>query len=374
MGRRNWSTQRTRERYHFLVQRYIGAWCRWFAREHALRRKNRASLKILVVDDNTTNCEILEHQLASWQLRSESVHSGQRALETLRTAARNNTPYELAIIDWHMPEMDGLQLAREIRSDELLRNTLLIMLSSAAADDGGECLLDAGINAHINKPARPARLRKCLAQVLTSQQDKSDQQLPRPEGPTSTARGIFGGHILLVEDNPVNREVATHMLLAMQCRVDEVANGQEAVEIVRRVNFDLVLMDCEMPVLDGYAATKTIRNWEADTEQKKHLPIVALTAHALPEDRRRCLATGMDDYLSKPFSVADLTSVLARWLPLSEPTPTTLPDSQLNDALSDTCAVSPGALETIRSLDPDEKQCASLSRHRHLRKKLQRLG
>lgn len=190
----------------------------------------------------------------------------------------------------------------------------MIMLTSAAADDGGRCMDEAGIEAYVSKPARPAQLRKCIAKAIGA------MPVVPARGDTSATRTVkaltnfAGGHILLVEDNPVNREVATQMLIAMQCQVHEVTNGQEAAEIVRKTQFDLILMDCEMPVMDGYEATEAIREWESDLDEDRHTPIIALTAHALPEDRRRCLSSGMDDYLSKPFSMEDLRALLIHWL------------------------------------------------------------
>jgi CheY-like chemotaxis protein len=165
-----------------------------------------------------------------------------------------------------------------------------------------------------------------------------------------------------VEDNPVNREVATQMLNAMRCKVHEVANGQEATEIVRKIQFDMILMDCEMPVMDGYEATGAIRAWESDVNDSRHLPIIALTAHALPEDRRRCLASGMDDYLSKPFSMEDLRAVLIHWLASGDLAPTDsndLESMETEDPGTDSKATSDGlqtisaqVLEMIQALDP----------------------
>jgi CheY-like chemotaxis protein len=170
----------------------------------------------------------------------------------------------------------------------------------------------------------------------------------RPAYPAPTAH-FNNARVLLVEDNPVNREVATHMLNAMQCRVDQVANGQEAVELVRKVNFDLVLMDCEMPVMDGFAATAAIRQWERDLIETNRLPIVALTAHALAEDRKRCLEAGMDDFLSKPFSMDDLRSVLARSLPIVDEPPAG--QFSVNDALPKTGGDDPYAVIQTKTLD-----------------------
>jgi len=314
------------------------------------------SLRVLLVDDNATNREILQHQLASWEIQSEAVDSGPAALRELTQAAATGSPYELAILDWHMPDMDGLQLARMIRSEPSLSATHLIMLASATSDDGGQSMRDAGVELHLSKPARPAQLRKCIAQVLNIDRDTHAQERTQKSAMPESSAHFDKAYILLVEDNPVNREVATQMLNAMNCQVDQVTNGQEALEIVRKVNFDLVLMDCEMPVMDGYAATEAIRNWECDLVEHEPLPIVALTAHALPEDRQHCLDSGMDDYLSKPFSMNDLCSVLAKWLP-------TVTDvvGQNIDANDDTLsatdqepetAIHTKALEMIGLLDP----------------------
>ncbi len=315
-----------------------------------------AALRILVVDDNATNREILEHQLTTWGVSVDTVEDGRTALCDLSAAVDAGTPYQLAILDWHMPEMDGLMLATTISADPKISATKMIMLTSAAATDGGRSMKEAGVSAHMNKPARPMRLRQCIAQVMNIG-EPHHSVLPESSARKATrlSGNSIGGHVLLVEDNPVNREVATSMLNAMQCSVDVVSNGQEAVEIVRRQTFDLILMDCEMPVLDGYAATREIRRWESDVPDHEHLPIVALTAHALPEDRARCLNVGMDDYLSKPFSMNDLRAMLTRWMPIAE-TEITQTDAQaskeapIGKAMQ---AISLDALEAIGALDPD---------------------
>jgi len=221
-------------------------------------------------------------------------------------------------------------------------------------------MIEAGVQAHLNKPARPARLRQCIAQVLNLHKAVAANKARRTAADKVATPDVpAGGHILLVEDNPVNREVATGMLNVLQCQVHEVANGRDAVEIVRRQKFDLILMDCEMPVMDGYAATQAIREWESDVPDNDHMPIVALTAHALPEDRKRCLAIGMDDFLSKPFSMDNLRTILQRWLPMmdadsiqqdDEPT---VEGRRLSD-LDFMGAVSTKTLEMIGSLDPDK--------------------
>ena len=321
-----------------------------------------SALRILVVDDNATNREILEHQLTTWGVTTDAVESGAEALKRLTDAANDNHPYQLAILDWHMPGMDGIMLANQISSDPKINTVKMIMLTSAAATDGGRSMTEAGVSAQLNKPVRAARLRQCIAQVLNIEKTSETKLIKMPGN--SDLTGLLparfgGGQVLLVEDNPVNREVATHMLNSMRCHVHEVKNGQEAVEIIRHQQFDLILMDCEMPVMDGYAATNAIRQWESGIPDHNHLPIVALTAHALPEDRARCLRTGMDDYLSKPFTMDELRTILARWMPMdnveygedseSKNPATARPDSPAS-------SISWKALESIADLDPEQSE------------------
>jgi two-component system sensor histidine kinase/response regulator len=324
--------------------------------------KDPSALRILVVDDNATNREILEHQLTTWGVSTDTVESGSEALKRLTDAADDNCPYQLAILDWHMPGMDGITLANEISSDPRINTVKMIMLTSAAATDCGRSMEEAGVLAQLNKPVQAARLRQCIAQVLNIETMENNQfiEVPGDLDMIGLLPTRFGGsQVLLVEDNPVNREVATHMLNSMRCHVHEVKNGREAVEIVRHQQFDLILMDCEMPVMDGYAATKAIRKWESGIPDMNHLPIIALTAHALPEDRTRCLRTGMDDYLSKPFTMDQLRTTLARWIPINNVEFSENPDAENRlTALSDSpeSAISWDALDSITDLDPEQSK------------------
>jgi two-component system sensor histidine kinase/response regulator len=270
-------------------------------------------LRVLIVDDNATNREILEHQLAAWGIDAESVDSAQKGLNRLQEVSGTDDAFDLAILDWHMPEMTGLDLARLIRADAELKNIRLVMLSSASAEDANEVMREADIDAYANKPVRQIGLLECLVQALGS--DPGTGMLPKPDlvSQDTMAVRIQGLEILLVEDNPVNREVALSMLETMRCKVAVAANGQQAVDLLPEGNFDLVLMDCEMPIMDGYAATNAIREWEASVEGNPNVPIVALTAHALPEVRQKCFAVGMDDYLTKPFSLEQLRTRIDRW-------------------------------------------------------------
>ncbi len=313
-------------------------------------------LHVLVVDDNATNREILQLQLEAWGLQVDQVDSAPAALERLHDPRLH---YDVAILDWHMPEVSGLELARSIRADAGLNDLRLIMLSSAAADDAVRMICKAGIDVYTSKPVRQSRLLECLQQALEPAPDSGDiaASQERPDE-MATVRTI-GGRVLLVEDNPVNREVAVYMLQTLLFDVDIAVNGQEAVRKVQHGEFDVVLMDCEMPVMDGYAATVSIRAWEAGVGGGRHVPILALTAHALAEDRRRCLEIGMDDYLTKPFNMEQLRERISKWvrvaaLPSGAERPAKKPAPR--DALG---PVPQGnvirfrALESIVALDPE---------------------
>jgi signal transduction histidine kinase/DNA-binding response OmpR family regulator/HPt (histidine-containing phosphotransfer) domain-containing protein len=312
-------------------------------------------LNVLVVDDNATNREILQLQLEAWGLCVEQADSAREALDRLMEPDRR---YDLAILDWHMPEVSGLDLARRIRAEPRLRSIPLIMLSSAAAEDAGRTIRKAGIDIYTSKPVRQSRLMDCLLAALNPLNPLSDiggEAEPDCADDTRTVR-IAGSRVLLVEDNPVNREVALNMLQVLRCDVESAVNGQEAVNKVRLGNFDLVLMDCEMPVMDGYAATRAIREWEVQTGRGAYVPILALTAHALAEDRRRCLEVGMDDYLTKPFSMDTLRERLAQWIMVAPKPRTREDDTPVSQPASDTLVdgnvIQLRALESIVALDP----------------------
>jgi signal transduction histidine kinase/DNA-binding response OmpR family regulator len=315
-------------------------------------------LRVLVVDDNQTNREILYQQTLSWQLRNDSVGSGPEALERLRRAAAENDPYDLVILDYHMPGMDGIQVARAMEQDPVLRNAKRIILTSVDQSLGDEERREAGISAWLNKPVRASHLFNCVATVMQGWAPA------RPTGDSARQPAKrFDGRVLLAEDNPVNQEVALNMLEAFGCRVEIAADGREVVEAVSRRGFDLIFMDCQMPEMDGYQATEWIRESEgAGGTETDRMPIVALTAHAMEGDRAACLAAGMDDYLVKPFSQDQLGAVLARWLePVQEATEvvTDDEDGQTSETPSGPAETHPSidqkTLETIRALQRQGK-------------------
>jgi len=317
-----------------------------------------AGAKILIVDDNATNRSILTHQLAHWEVRSEAVESGALALERLRRGAHSGNPFEIAILDMNMPEMDGIELARAIHGDPELRRTRLVMLTSVGDLGSAATARRAGISAHMTKPARPVHLYDALVALRVETEVQATAIAPAADG------GTISAHILVVEDNAVNRQVAEAMLREMGCTFETATDGLEAVSAVRREtsSFDMVLMDCQMPTLDGFEATRRIREFEQESgTADEPLPIVALTAHAMPEDRLECERAGMDDYLSKPFSYADLRDTVLRWSP-AKSAESEGPLERGNGAgansssASDSVAVAvldPSALQAVRNLSLD---------------------
>jgi len=279
-----------------------------------IARTDLKGLKVLVVDDNRTNREILEKQLHIWEMQCRGVGGGDKALSLLREAASASEHFDLAILDYHMPDMDGMQLAGMIRSDSSLSGVRLIMLSSVGIRGDGRKARETGVSGYLTKPVRRDVLYEGIATVMGIRN-------PAAEGTLVTrhvvagARRRFDGKILLVEDNPVNQEVTLGMLLIFGCKADLAGNGREALDAIAAKEYDLVLMDCQMPVMDGYAATRALRALEKETGVK-HLTVVALTANAMQGDSDSCLTVGMDDYLSKPFTIQRLGDMLAKWLPV----------------------------------------------------------
>jgi two-component system, sensor histidine kinase and response regulator len=260
------------------------------------------NLRVLVVDDNATNRQILRHQVFAWKMQKGSAASGREALGILRSAAAAGTPYDLALLDMQMPEMDGLTLARAIKSDPAIAHTHLIILTPQGQRFEPQELSMAGIDAHLVKPVKQSRLFDCLASVI-SRAPAAIASRPVPLA-GAAIEPPFQFRILLVEDSLVNQRVALGLLLKLGCAADTVSNGREAIDRLQQTPYDVILMDCQMPEMDGYETTAEIRR------RGTPVYIIAMTAHAMAGDREKCLAAGMDDYLSKPIRVSALKSAL----------------------------------------------------------------
>ncbi len=266
-------------------------------------------MPVLAVDDNETNRRILQGMLASWDLRPIPAANGREALSILRQAAHEGAPFPLVLTDVRMPEMDGFTLIEHIRADAALANTRVIILSSAGmVGDAARCR-KLGVGAYLIKPVKQSELLDAILTVMARQEDKETR------APALVTRHTLREmrkrvRVLLAEDNPVNQRLATRLLEKHGHIVTVANNGQEALAALGRGEFDIVLMDVEMPVMDGFAATAAIR--EREKETGRHIPIVAMTAHAMKGDRERCLEAGMDDYVPKPLRVEQLMEVIER--------------------------------------------------------------
>jgi CheY-like chemotaxis protein len=274
--------------------------------------------RVLVVDDNETSRKMFEVYLDQWGCRHSTARDGQEALAQMRKACEEDAPFEAALLDKRMPGMDGEQLGRAIKADPALAPAQLVMVTSLGQRGDVAQLESAGFAGYLVKPVKPSLLFDCLVAVLgkpTAKAGKAEparlltrHSLAEEKARARTRRGKV--RILLAEDNVVNQRVAVRILEKLGYRADAVANGREAVEAIQTVPYDLVLMDCQMPELDGYEATDAIRRMEG---KDKHTPIVAMTAHAMEGDRDKCIEAGMDDYLSKPVAPEQLAEVLDKW-------------------------------------------------------------
>ncbi|MBX3329627.1 MAG: response regulator [Nitrospira sp.] len=276
--------------------------------------------RVLIVDDHAVNRRILEHQLDTHGILRESANDGMQALTKMKRFAEQGSPFDLAILDLHMPGMDGLELARRIKADSALSRVRLVLLTSLGRRGDVKIAQEIGILAYLTKPIRQSQLIECLTLVMatterTAVQADNQPSLMITRHSLSEAQAQRTPRVLVVEDNPVNQKVAAKMLEKLGCRVDVAANGREAVEGLARIQYSLVFMDCQMPEMDGFEATRLIRQQE---RAWGHIPIIAMTANAMAEDRTRCLAIGMDDFLSKPVQSQDLAELLRRWLPPQE--------------------------------------------------------
>jgi PAS domain S-box-containing protein len=264
-------------------------------------------LKALIVDDNATNRQILEHYLTAAGMKVMSAPGALSGLEAARSAAGSGAPFDIVLLDYQMPEVDGLGFISGLRADPAVANIPCVMLSSLG--DRGGVPNNSGVAAWLAKPVRQAALRRVLATIV-------GQTGARERLAEKRATGQFnftGARVLLAEDNVVNQKVALRVLQGFSVSTELATNGEEALGLAKTEHFDAVLMDCQMPVMDGYEATRAIREWERTTGGTR-VPIIAMTANALSGDRARCLEAGMDDHVAKPFRRETVGVALAKWL------------------------------------------------------------
>jgi PAS domain S-box-containing protein len=277
-------------------------------------------LHILVVDDNATHREAMLRQLAHWGMRPEEAPGGAAALERLNAARGAGDAFDMVLVDMEMPEMDGVELARRIGADVRFRSLPLVLFVPLARSGDARLCEDSGFAARLTKPARRFELFDALVSIVAASREsapsasvlarRSAREIRRDRIRTPS----LSGRVLVVEDNPINQKVALGILKLFGLRCEVAGNGREAIHALRTMPFDLALMDVQMPEMDGLEATREIRRLEAGTFLR--IPIVAMTAGAMAEDRENCLKAGMDGYVTKPVSRESLAEVLARWLPV----------------------------------------------------------
>jgi signal transduction histidine kinase/CheY-like chemotaxis protein len=278
-----------------------------------------SGLKLLIVDDNATCRKILRYQAMVWGMQVTEAENAAIAVQLLRQGAISGAPYDLALLDVQMPEINAESLAQQIKGDPTLAAThLVMMMTSVDLAAGVHRALESNFSAYLVKPVRQSRLLECFLSLVSesfaNQENlqRTGQELP-PDRPTFAASRASNLKILLVEDNLVNQKVTLKQLNSLGFKADLAVNGQTAIEAIAQIDYDIVLMDCQMPILDGYEATRLIRQMEREKLTQHQTVIIAVTANALQEDQERAIAAGMDDYLSKPVRKDVLAAMLDRW-------------------------------------------------------------
>jgi CheY-like chemotaxis protein/HPt (histidine-containing phosphotransfer) domain-containing protein len=262
-------------------------------------------LRVLVVDDNAASREILSSHLANWGMRPSAAEDGPAAVDMLQRAADKGTPFQLALIDHCMPAMSGVQLVQSIRPIPALAGLKIVFLSAASESLSAVQRHALDLCGCVHKPVRKSQLFDALVNAIAGVKEKANFE-SAPITPSRSPPKLHGIHVLLAEDNHVNQVVAAEILEHAGITCDIVNNGAQAVEAVMMCHYDLVLMDCQMPEMDGFEATRRIRDWEAGAQIGRtaddRLPIIALTANAVKGDRERCLEAGMSDHVAKPIN------------------------------------------------------------------------
>ncbi|MCP4160371.1 MAG: response regulator [Deltaproteobacteria bacterium] len=275
------------------------------------------NVKVLIVDDNHTNRQLLHIRFESWKMRSYTAESGPDALQSLYTAIEEDDPFIIGVIDLKMPGMDGKALGKMIKSDPKLKNTKLVLLTSIGVRRDAKRFESAGFKGYLTKPVKIMELKSILLSVLGKNDSEQNEIVTRHSTQNSTLFQGRQARILLVEDNTTNQQVVLGMLKRFELSADAVSNGEEAIQSLTLTPYDLVLMDVQMPVMDGYSATSIIRDPESSVMDHS-IPVIAITANAMQGDREKCLEAGMDSYISKPISFEMLAETLDKYLPESD--------------------------------------------------------
>ncbi len=272
-------------------------------------------LRVLVVDDNGTAREILSSMLAGFGLRVDQAKSGQAALELLE-AANDDDPYTLVLMDWKMPGMDGVETTRTIQADhQLIKIPTVIMVTAYGKEDARKTAEGVNVSNFLTKPVTASTLHDAIMLAMGHEVVSETRTGNRSDQADAAIAKLRGAHVLLVEDNEINQELALELLSSNGIRVQVAGDGRQALDLLEKEDFDGVLMDCQMPVMDGYEATRKLRT----QERFKDLPILAMTANAMAGDREKVLAVGMNDHIAKPINVAEMFTIMARWITPSEP-------------------------------------------------------
>jgi two-component system sensor histidine kinase/response regulator len=283
-------------------------------------------VRVMVVDDNATNRLVLAEQLASWGARHAEAESASQALDMLRAARAQGDPFRIVISDMQMPEMDGESLGKTLKADPELRDTLLVLMTSFGRRGDAKRLEAIGFSAYLTKPVKQSQLYDCLATVIgTAAPEAVTPDVALVTRHTISEARRLKVRILLVEDNLTNQQVALGILEKLGYRADIAGNGREALNALETVAYDLVFMDVQMPVMDGFEATAAIRSGQTAVPNPK-IPIIAMTAHAMKGDRDRCLEAGMDDYIPKPIAPKAMAAALDKWLNQVQKQPAAVPE------------------------------------------------
>ena len=278
--------------------------------------------RLLVVDDNATNRKIIHHQATRWGMLVDQAASATTALQAIQEAAKQKNLYDIAVVDMQMPEIDGMTLGEQIKANSAIAGLPLIMLTSTNQRDEIQRALKIGFAAYLVKPVKPSRLLDTIMTILGTQMEQEKSEVRSQELKLKNHENNSNYHspgspklrILLAEDNLVNQKVALKQLQSLGYSADVAGNGKEVLQLLEKIPYDLILMDCQMPVLDGFETTKEIHRWQESSFASSRRPVVvAMTANAMKEDQQMCLDAGMDDYLSKPVTKQKLAAALQRW-------------------------------------------------------------